>query len=192
MKFGTVEIILFFSIKVLLVLLCPSVLQTNSLVEHGVLGCRVEVCHEVADALELQILSRLAVGSVVLNVAVLDSFEALRVEQFAEVALVSRRVLNAEQTVVNAHLSLVAVVGRYPVECALHLAVGALKAALADRVVLSLNFDDVALSILSAASALHDVGVLQTYLLARSHAEEFFRSILHEVVALDPKIAREA
>ena len=84
-----------------------------------------------------------------------------------------------------------AVVGRYPVECALHLAVGALKAALAERVVLGLNLHDVALGILCAASALHDVGVLQTYLLARSHAEEFFRSILHEVVALDPKIARE-
>ena len=105
-----------------------------------------------------------------------------------EVALVGRRILHEEQTVVLAHLCLDAMVGAYPVECALYLAVGAWHSALAVGVVLSLNLDDVSFCVLCATGALHDVGVLQSNLLARCQTEELLGSVLHEVGPLDPKI----
>lgn len=75
--------------KNLLVEFSPSIFQSYSLVEYRMLCCCVEVGHEVADALELQILAWLLGSSIFLNIAVGEGVQALRVEQFAEVALVS-------------------------------------------------------------------------------------------------------
>lgn len=75
--------------KNLLVEFSPSIFQSYSLVEYRMLCCCVEVGHEVADALELQILAWLLGSSIFLNIAVGEGVQALRVEQLAEVALVS-------------------------------------------------------------------------------------------------------
>lgn len=75
--------------KKLLVEFSPSIFQSYSLVEYRMLCCCVEVGHEVADALELQILAWLLGSSIFLNIAVGEGVQALRVEQLAEVALVS-------------------------------------------------------------------------------------------------------
>lgn len=75
--------------KNLLVEFSPSIFQSYSLVEYRMLCCCVEVGHEVADALELQILAWLLGSSIFLNIAVGEGVQALWVEQLAEVALVS-------------------------------------------------------------------------------------------------------
>ena len=72
----------------LLFLFSPSVLQANGLVEHKIVGCGVEVGHEIADTLELQILAGLTLGSVVLDVAVVDGLQTLGVKKLTEIALV--------------------------------------------------------------------------------------------------------
>ena len=56
--------------SLLLVLFCPSVFQSDRLVEHRVLTCAVEVGHEITDALELQIFARFLIGTIFLNIAV--------------------------------------------------------------------------------------------------------------------------
>ena len=108
-----------------------------------------------------------------------------------EVALVGRGILDKEEAVVLAHLSLDAMLAAHPVERTFHLAVGTLHAAAARGIVFGMNLNDLAISILRATGALHDVGILQTHLLARRHAEELLRRILHEVGTLNPKLTAE-
>ena len=96
-------------------LFCPGILETNSLVEYGMLGRAVGVSHKVADTLELQILASLLSGGIVLDVAVVMYMERVGVEQLVEVALIGRRVLYEEEAVVLANLGLLAVVGAHPV-----------------------------------------------------------------------------
>ena len=114
--------------------------------------------------------------------------EALWVEQFTEVALVCRWVLNSEETVVLTYFCLYAVVGRYPVKSTFHLAVGTFHSALADRVVFCLNLSDDTVLVLGATCTLHDVGVLQANFLSWSHTEELLWSILHKVGTLNPEV----
>ena len=76
----------------------------------------VGVCHEVADALELQVFARLALGCELFYIAVVIHMETFRVEQLAEVALVGRGILHVEEAVVFAHLSLYAGISAHPVE----------------------------------------------------------------------------
>ena len=82
-------------------------------------------------------------------------------------------------------------VGAYPVQCALHLAVGTIHAALAVGVIFCLDFGDVAVLVFGASRAFHDVGIFQAHLFSGSHAEEFLRCILHKVVTLNPEISAE-
>lgn len=94
--------------------LCPAVLQANGLVEDQVVRCGIGVDHEIADALELQILSRLLVLKVVLHITIAVNLQTVRVDELTEVAVIGRRVLDIEQTVILANLSLQTVVGRDP------------------------------------------------------------------------------
>ena len=148
---------------------------------------------EVTDALELELVAFLSVFCQErFNLSVFNHLERFRVEQVAEIVLgVGTWVLNGEQTVVNAHFCIFAVASRYPVECALHLAVSTFHTAEGVGVVGALNLGDIAVGIFSAASAHDDVGTFQAHLLARSHAEELLRSVFHKVVALDEDFAAE-
>ena len=113
---------------------------------------------------------------------------ALWVEQFTEVALVSRWVFDGEETVVLAYFCLYAVVSRYPVKSTFYLAVGTFHSALADRIVFSLNLCDDTVLVLGTACTLHDIGILQANFLSRSHTEELLWSILHKVGTLNPEV----
>ena len=73
-------------------------------------------------------------------------------------------------------------------ERTLHLAVGTFHTALADRIVFSLNLYDVAVLVLCATGALHDVGILKTHLFAHCHSEELLGSLFHKVLALNPEV----
>ena len=63
------------SCKILLVELCPSILQCYCAVEYQVLRCRLLVYVEVANALELQVVVRLSVCQVLLYVALCQHLE---------------------------------------------------------------------------------------------------------------------
>ena len=108
-----------------------------------------------------------------------------------EFTLVCSEILYSEKAVVYTYLSLLAVVGRYPMKCALNLAVGTFHTTLAYWIILSLNLNNVAISILGATSTLNDVSILQANLLAWSHTEELLRCILHKVSTFNPKVLRE-
>ena len=97
----------------LLVLFSPSVLQTNSLVEYKIVWCRVEIGHEITNALELQILAWLALCCILLYITVVYGLKTVWVEQFVEFTLVCSEILYSEKAVVYTYLSLLAVVGRY-------------------------------------------------------------------------------
>ena len=84
----------------MLFLFIPTVFQTHSLVEYKVLGSRVGIHHEVADALELQILTRFYAGKIVLHVAVFVYFQTVGVQKLTEIAVVSRWILDVEKTVI--------------------------------------------------------------------------------------------
>ena len=59
------------------------------------------------------------------------------------------------------------------------------------RVVFTVHFGYRSVFIFFAACTLHDVGIFETYFLARSHSEIFFRSIFHEVFAFYPQFTAE-
>ena len=172
-------------------LLGPGVLQTYGLVEDEVVGSTVKVHHEIADALELQVVARMLLGEVGLHVAALVHAQAIGIEQLTEAAVVGRGVLHAEETVVLAHLGGQAVGGAHPVDGALDAAVGARHATLALGVVLGLDLRDASLGILRAARTLHDIGVLEAHLAAWRQAEELLWRVLHEVGTLDPQLLGE-
>ena len=69
--------------------LCPTVLKPYCLVENQVRGRGIRIHHKVANTLELEILSGLLVFQVVLYVAVLMYLQTVRIEELAEVAVVS-------------------------------------------------------------------------------------------------------
>ena len=171
--------------------LCPAVLQADGLIEDQMVCSGIGVDHEIADALELQILSRLLVFKVVFHITIAVDLQTVGIEELTEVAVVSRRVLDIEQTVILADLSLQTVVGRDPMQRSLHTTVGTRESTAALRVVLGLYLNDITLSILCTSSALHDVCILQTDFLARCHTEELLRSVLHEIGALYPQVLGE-
>ena len=77
---------------------------------------------------------------------------------------------------------------------ALNLHVGISLSGLGLRDIFSMNLHDIAVSILYDAllwvlRALYDIRILESYLLARTESEELLRSILHEVIALNPEFA---
>lgn len=74
--------------KNLLIEFSPSIFQSYSLVEYRMLCCCVEVGHEVADALELQILAWLALCCILLYITVVYGLKTVWVEQFVEFTLV--------------------------------------------------------------------------------------------------------
>ena len=108
-----------------------------------------------------------------------------------EVALIGGWILHAEESVILSDLSLDTMVSAHPVKRALDLAVGTRHTALAVGIIRALDLDDVAVSVFLASGAHHDVGILQSHLFARCHAEELLRCLLHEVSTLDPQVAGE-
>ena len=75
----------------------------------------------------------------------------------------------------------------------LHLApVRRRVAALGGGIVGAPQLDHLALGVLHGLPARDEVGVAQPHLLARRQSEELLGRVLHEVVALDPQLAREA
>ena len=76
-------------------LLGPGVLQTHGLVEDEVVGSTVEVHHEIADALELQVVTRMLLGEVGLHVAALVHAQAIGIEQLTD----HKRVIGQDEAV---------------------------------------------------------------------------------------------
>ena len=68
--------------------LCPVVAQTDCAVEHEVVWGAVLVEGEISQTLELEIVERLELLEILLDVAILAYLERTRVEEFSEVALV--------------------------------------------------------------------------------------------------------
>ena len=89
----------------------PCVLEPHRLVEYRMVCSAVGVGHEVSDALELQILTGFLVGSVLFYIATGADSQRVGVEQFMEVALIGRRVLYKEETVILSYLGSVVVCG---------------------------------------------------------------------------------
>ena len=105
--------------------LSPSVFQPNGLVKYQMVGCRVQIGCEVSNALELQEVTSFLLLQVRLYITVVKHTERVGVQQVAEVALVSTRILDREQTVVQTNLSLYSILAIYPVQgFALNLTVG--------------------------------------------------------------------
>ena len=125
----------------------------------------------------------------------MEHSQRLRVQQFAEVALVGAGILDGEEAVVETNLGLDGVLTVDPMQrLTLDFAVSTGHSATRLGVVGGIDGSDVSLSILVAGVlfvALDDVGVLQTHLLARSQTLELLFSHLHEVAALYPELAAE-
>ena len=183
---------------VLFVDFSPRVFQPDGAVEHHLLRRGILVHVEVADALELEIRQRLHALGELLDVAVRQDVEGIRIDDFlhgrqcvavlllADGGQCVARILHLPETVVEAHFGFEAMRAAHPVQGALHLAVGAGHAALAVGVILCIDFHHFAGLVLLAARALHDIRVLQAHFLSGRHAEVFLGSHLHEVVALHP------
>ena len=183
---------------VLLIDLAPRVLQSDGAVEHHLLRRGVLVYVEVADALELEVRQRLHALGKLLDVAVRQDVEGIRVDDFLHrrqcvaVLLLAdgsqgiARILYFPEAVVEAYFGFEAMGAAHPVERALHLAVGTGHATLAVGVVFGVDFHHAACLVLLAARALHDVGILEAHFLAGSHAEVLLGSHLHEVITLHP------
>ena len=117
-----------------------------------------------------------------------DDLEAVRVEQFAEVAFFGRGVLASEESVVETCFGVHGARTFHPVDGGLGLAVPAFCAGLAVQVHIGIDGGDIAVGIFVASGCLNDIGVLQTNLAsARAETEEVLRRIFHEVTALDPQ-----
>ena len=78
-----------------------------------------------------------------------------------------------------------------PMEGAFHFAVGVGHAASGVGIVFAVYLGHGAVLVFLAACTFHDVGVLQTHFLSRSHAEIFLRCVFHEVIAFHPQFAAE-
>ena len=158
-------------------------------------GSRIEINGEVANTLELQEIARLLLLEVLLNVTVIAHHERLRIKQFAEVASIGIDTFYAEEAVVETYLSRQSRATVNPVQrLTLDLTVGTRHTATGLRVVGGIDGRDVTLSVLVAGVllvALDDIGILQTYLLARSQTHKLLLGNLHEVVALNPQLTTE-
>src|SRR5487761_2153151 len=98
----------------------------------------------------------------------------------------------AEQTVVEPYLALVGVPGRDPVDIAFHLiAVRAGRARFAVGEVIAMHCGDLPRSVLVAAGALDHETVAQPHFVTGMEPEITLGRGLHEILALDPQLARE-
>ena len=165
-------------------------------------GSGVRVGHEIANALELQVVAGLHSCSIRLDIAIAQHSEAVGIDDLLHAGHVvtvllihdgSQRVtgiLHLPQAFVEPDFRLDGIMATDPMErLALDLAVGSGQSAACLGVVGAVDRGHVAVGILVAGVrlvAFDDIGILQAYLLARGKAHEFLLGHFHEVVALNP------
>ena len=121
-----------------------------------------------------------------------NNLEAVRIEQFAEIALFGRGVLAGKEPVVQTNLGIDGTVALHPVDSRFGLAVSALGSGFAVQVHVGINSGDITLRVLVATGSANDIGILQAHLApAGAQAEEILGSVLHEVGALYPQFLAE-
>ena len=131
-------------------------------------------------------------GQIFLYVAVGEHLEGVRIEQLEEVAiLLLHRVLDGEESVVEAYLGLECMRGRHPMDGALDATVTFGHTGLCLRIIFGIDLRHLARFVLLATGAADDVGAAQTHLLTGREAIVILRSLLHEVLALDIEFAGE-
>lgn len=157
--------------------LLPSIFESYCAVEYRVLRCRIVVGCEITDTLELEFLALCGIlDDKRFELGMFNHHKRLGIEHLAEVAVgLGCRVLYIKETVVQTHLCINGMLGRYPVECAFHLARCSGEAAAALGIVGAVDSDDIAVGIsLDIFCTLDDIRTFETHFLTGSKAEELF------------------
>lgn len=94
----------------------PTVFESDSLVEYEIIGSGVGVDTEITDALELIFVTNSGIFGKEWLDECSGNFQRIGVEQFTEILFgFSRRIFNHEESVVETHGCLLAVICRHPV-----------------------------------------------------------------------------
>ena len=168
----------------------PGVLEAERAVEDEPLRRRVGIRAEIAEALELHGLTNRQLGERRLDHGFLEHRFRVGVDVSEGVA-VGVGVGAGKESVIETHVGGHSVLGREPVQSRLGPTPVGRVAAARLRIVGAAELDDLAACVLDNVGAGHEVGVAETHLAARGEAKELPRRVLHEIVTLDPELARE-
>src|SRR5438445_5671974 len=167
--------------------------QRYGTVEHRLAGCVVAaIGNEVAETFELERLLGLDLAQARFEPGAHDAARS-RIEMVAVGLAVAIVVWigGGEQALVQTHIGFDRVPRTDPMDRAFDLALGARLARSRGWIERTQQCGYISIRILFHLFALYDTDPAQAHFGARREAEESFRRRFHEILALDPKFARE-